>query len=306
VFLDHARIALLQIEAAREAARRAAAPAKATFALGFLTGYEMDWLPAVMALLRDELPSTEVVIHSQSSPELAAGLMRGAIDLAFLRHEKKAPGIVFRLLRKEPLIVLMPSGHRLAKSDAVRPQDNVGEVLIGVPMRNAPALREVTDRYGARVGVDLTPTHEADNLSMAISLVASTGGVALLPLYARNLLPPSVVSRPLAGAPPMIDLSLGYNEANTSPAKSRAWIRNTSPSLSRVSSHVIGSDGNSAMMSGRSCPTSQISAPSCVRCRPASARMRRTMVRPSAPPSWASLGSAANSGGKASTAALVT
>ena len=38
-----------------------------------------------------------------------------------------------------------------------------------------------------------------------------------MPLYARNLLPPTVVSRPLAGAPPTIDLSLGYNEANTLP-----------------------------------------------------------------------------------------
>jgi LysR family hca operon transcriptional activator len=75
----------------------------------------------------------------------------------------------------------------------------------------------VTDAYGARLGVDLTPHHYVDNLSMAMSLVASTGGVALMPLYARNLLPPTVTSRPLAGAPPTIDLSLGYNEANASP-----------------------------------------------------------------------------------------
>ena len=42
-------------------------------------------------------------------------------------------------------------------------------------------------------------------------------GLAAVPLYARNLLPPTVISRPLAGEPPTIDLSLGYNEANTSP-----------------------------------------------------------------------------------------
>jgi LysR family transcriptional regulator, hca operon transcriptional activator len=63
----------------------------------------------------------------------------------------------------------------------------------------------------------LTPDHHVDNLSMAMSLVASTGGIALMPLYARNLLPPTVISRPLAGVQPTIDLSLGYNEANTSP-----------------------------------------------------------------------------------------
>src|SRR6202035_761601 len=43
-FLDHARLALTQAEAAAEAARRAAQPAKTTFAIGFLTGQEIDWL----------------------------------------------------------------------------------------------------------------------------------------------------------------------------------------------------------------------------------------------------------------------
>ena len=52
---------------------------------------------------------------------------------------------------------------------------------------------------------------------MAMSLIASTGGVALLPLYAKNFLPPSVTSRPLRGEPPTIDLVIGYNKTNTSP-----------------------------------------------------------------------------------------
>jgi len=41
VFLDHARQALAQVDASREAARRAAQPAKQSFALGFLTGKEI-------------------------------------------------------------------------------------------------------------------------------------------------------------------------------------------------------------------------------------------------------------------------
>src|SRR5260370_21439490 len=53
-FLDHARLALVQVEAAIEAARRAAHPAKPTFALGFLTGPEMP--PRAMRIHRDELP----------------------------------------------------------------------------------------------------------------------------------------------------------------------------------------------------------------------------------------------------------
>src|ERR1700731_3672654 len=43
-FLDHARLAVTQAEAAKEAARRAAQPAKPTFPLAVLTGRERDWL----------------------------------------------------------------------------------------------------------------------------------------------------------------------------------------------------------------------------------------------------------------------
>src|SRR3982074_96273 len=67
VFLDHARVALLQVEAATEAARRAAQPARTAFAIGFLTGYEMDWLPAGVGILRNHLGPTQVSIHSRGS-----------------------------------------------------------------------------------------------------------------------------------------------------------------------------------------------------------------------------------------------
>ena len=216
VFLEHARTSLLHIEAMVEATRRAASPVKTKFVLGFLTGYEFEWLGAVMSIMRDELPTTEVVIHSLSSPELANSLMRGHVDLAFMRHEQNKPGLVFHLLRNEPLIVLMPGDHRLARRNAVRPRDIVDELLIGVPHATSPVLRSVTDAYGKKLGIDLTPDHEVDNLSMAMSLVASTGGIALMPLYARNLLPATVIDRPLDGVQPTIELSLGYNETNTS------------------------------------------------------------------------------------------
>src|SRR5882757_9300094 len=93
VFLDHARLALAQVEAAGEAARRAARPAKPLFALGFLTGQEMDWLPEAMHVLRDDLPNIEVTVSSQYSPDLAQALMSGRLDAAFMRREAQMPGL---------------------------------------------------------------------------------------------------------------------------------------------------------------------------------------------------------------------
>jgi LysR family transcriptional regulator, hca operon transcriptional activator len=63
----------------------------------------------------------------------------------------------------------------------------------------------------------VSSVHGVDNLAMAMSLVASTRGLALMPAYAKNLLPWSVVSRPLQGEAPTIDLAVGYSKANTSP-----------------------------------------------------------------------------------------
>src|SRR3981189_25743 len=50
-FLDHARLALTQAEAAKEAARRVAQPAKPTLALGVSTGKEKNWLPERCVIL---------------------------------------------------------------------------------------------------------------------------------------------------------------------------------------------------------------------------------------------------------------
>src|ERR1700726_1017975 len=214
-FLDHARLTLTQVDAAVEAARRAAQPARKTFAIGFQTGHEMNWLSRAMHVLRDELTNIQVTVTSDYSPDLAEALVRGRLDLAFLRVEPSFD-LGYEVVDREPLIVLMPSDHRLTAREAVRPQDLVGEIFIG-GSNKAAVLRAVTDDYLRRSGLDIKLDHGVDNLAMAMSLVASTRGLALMPAYAENLLPWSVVSRPLEGEAPTIDLAVGYSKANTSP-----------------------------------------------------------------------------------------
>jgi LysR family transcriptional regulator, hca operon transcriptional activator len=215
-FLEHARVVLSQVGAASEAARRVAHPAKPCFSIGFLTGHELTWMPEALQILRDELPNIDVMISSQYSPLLAEGLSKGKIDAAFLRREKGVPELAFRLLVKEPLVVVLPSDHRLAALKAISPQDLVGETFVTVS-DTAPVLRVVIDNYLKRSGINITPAHEADHLAMGMSLIASTRGVGLLPAYAQNFLPPSVTSRPLKGDAPTVDLVLGYKRSNKSP-----------------------------------------------------------------------------------------
>ena len=87
------------------------------------------------------------------------------------------------------------------------------------------------DKQEATAGffVAFAPHLEIDNYAMAISLVASTRGVALLPLSAENFLPWSVISRPT------IDLVVGYHKANTSPIL-RTFLSRIDDLTARISS----------------------------------------------------------------------
>jgi LysR family hca operon transcriptional activator len=215
VFLDHARLSLAQADAAVEAARRVAQPVKPVFAVGFLTGHEVDCIPPAMTILRDDLPNLEVRVFSGFSVDLADDLQHGRLDIAFLRREPN-PELEYRLVVTEPLVAVLPAQHRLAACSVIDPGALVGEVFIGIsPVPRI--LRSVVEAYLERSGVRVAAHLEIDNFAMAISLVGSTGGVALLPASIDGYLPASIVSRPLGGEQPMIDLVVGFHRANRSP-----------------------------------------------------------------------------------------
>jgi LysR family transcriptional regulator, hca operon transcriptional activator len=144
-FLDHARLALTQAEAAAEAARRAAQPAKPTFSMGFQTGQEVDWLPRATSILRDELLNIEIRVSSDHSTMLADDLQRGKLDIAFLRREQK-PDLEYKLVASESIVVILPSDHPLAEHKAIDPHDLVGETFIGIS-RVPRVLRAAINDY---------------------------------------------------------------------------------------------------------------------------------------------------------------
>ena len=256
-FLDHARLVLSQVEAAADAARGIAHPARPRFVMGFLTNHELTWMPEAFRILGEELPNIDVMISSQYSPSLANALLKGTVDAAFLRRERGFPELAFRLLVKEPLLVFLPSGHRLAALKAISPADLVGEKFVSVSHTAAPVLRRVIDNYLKRSGVHVTPAHEIDHAVIgtkrsdfrqsAVALIASTRGVGLLPAYTQNFLSPSVTSRPLKGDTPTVDLVLGYKKSNKSPIL-KLLLSRLDQLVARASSkaHPVGSHKTTA------------------------------------------------------------
>jgi LysR family transcriptional regulator, hca operon transcriptional activator len=99
-------MALLQAEAAKEAALRAVRPAKPTFALGFMSGAEIGLLPEVDRVLRDEFPGVEIRLSSDYSPVLAKALMRRKLDAAFIRPEEQMGDLSYKPVRTDLLLLL--------------------------------------------------------------------------------------------------------------------------------------------------------------------------------------------------------
>jgi LysR family hca operon transcriptional activator len=221
VFLEHARMALAQIEAGREAARRTAKAIKPNFAVGFLSGHEVNWLVETSRLLGGELQRVDMTVSSEHSPELAEGLLTKRLDVALMRAEPDQPGLEYVPVATERFVVVLPSDHHLTEHTEIDVRDLVGEVFIGGSSIAGP-MRDAIERYLKANGLEIVPTHRVHNLTMAMSLVASTRGVALLPAYTENFLPWSVTSRPLRGEPPTTDLVVGYAKDNNSPTLSLA------------------------------------------------------------------------------------
>lgn len=215
-FLDHARLALAQVDAARDAARRAARPFKPVFAVGFLSGEEVTWLAEASRVLASDLQSIEMAVSSELSPDLAEGLATGRLDIAFMRAEPNRPDLEYITVAREPFVVVMPSDHRLTAHKKVDVRELANEIFIGGSDVAGP-MRRAIEMYLAQNDLDIEPAYRVHNLTMALSLIASTRGVALLPAYAENFLPWSVTSRPLKGEAPTIELVVGYNRTNRSP-----------------------------------------------------------------------------------------
>jgi len=99
-----------------------------------------------LRILRDELPNIDVMISSQYSPQLADAIVKGTVGAGFFDANKACQSWRSVLLVKEPLVVVLPSDHRLAKRKAISPGDLVGETFVGVS-HTAPVLRAIIDDY---------------------------------------------------------------------------------------------------------------------------------------------------------------
>jgi LysR family hydrogen peroxide-inducible transcriptional activator len=184
-FLEHIEPAMFHLEQARTAAVAVRALECGRIDIGVLPSVGANLLPEVLARYRDAYPGVEVrLLEHNQSVELERMVQTGKLDLAVTRAPWRKPGLTGLILLREPMVAMLPPGHRLAAESAVDLSRIAGDDFVG--MHPGYGLRELMDAVCLRHGFTPKVTVESSQLSVLCGMVRSGIGVCVMPRLAAS------------------------------------------------------------------------------------------------------------------------
>ncbi len=220
VFLADARASLDHSERAARRAKRAASGEEGHVLLGLVGGATHGILTGVMGPFRERFPRVSLAPREMNTLPQAAALGTGHLDVGFvyLPPDRNLDGLEAETFAEEPLVAALPESHPLAASTRVELSAMFKEPFVVVDPTQEPGWNE--QLWGSREGVGFVPkvAVEANELSVALGVVAAGVGVALLPASARGMRTSGVVYRELAPPTPTVRLSVAWGRRPLSPA----------------------------------------------------------------------------------------
>lgn len=183
---EHVRRALDELEAGRDAVRRAADPEAGEVRLAFLHTLGTWLVPELIGAYRAQHPAARFRLNQAASGTMIEGLLEGRHDLVLTSPDPHDDRLGWRALFREPLRLAVPPGHRLAGRRRVRLAEAAADPFIVV--KTEYGLRAITDALCAQAGFTPHVAFEGEDVETLRGLVAAGLGVALLP--ARPHAPP--------------------------------------------------------------------------------------------------------------------
>jgi DNA-binding transcriptional LysR family regulator len=136
-------------------------------------------------------------------------LRDGRIQVGFVRLPMDETGLVVEPILREPLIAVLPEGHRLARRARVRLVDLRSDRMILFPRHSAPGYYDVFISACRRAGYAPRILHPG-SMQTNLGLVSAGLGVTPMPASIRNLRRAGVVYRPLAPPVPHVEMAVAY------------------------------------------------------------------------------------------------
>ncbi|MGW4737668.1 LysR family transcriptional regulator [Nocardia xishanensis] len=180
VYYEHARRAQAELDAAGQAVADLANPARGVVRLSFLHSFGGWLVPQLIAGFRRHAGRVTVTLRQGGAEKITGHVLDGASDLAVVSPRPTAPGVGWRGLLRQPLVLAVPAEHRLAGRRQVRMAELSGDEFVSMPP--GFGMRRIFDELCAAADVRPHVAFEATDLVTSTGLVAAGLGVAVLPL----------------------------------------------------------------------------------------------------------------------------
>ncbi|MFE4461107.1 LysR substrate-binding domain-containing protein [Nocardia tengchongensis] len=118
-FLRHVRDAMTSLGSGLEEARAIHRGEHGRLVLGCLEGAALTLTEPILAAFRKHHPGVSLELNHFTYETPSAGLANGQSDVAFVRRPFNDTGLQFEPLFRQPLMVMLPTNHRLADRDQV-------------------------------------------------------------------------------------------------------------------------------------------------------------------------------------------
>lgn len=216
IFLQESRQILARADQAVLAARRAARGETGKLVVGFVSSAVYGKVTSIFRLMQVEYPDVSLLLQDLSSVEQVEAMKACRLDVGLVRPPVEADeSLITRVIWREPLVVVLPRGHRLVGRQKIAISELAEEPFLLV---NAPGFLDHLTRICALAGFSPRIVQQARSTPTIVNLIAGGMGISIVPASLRTLHRQGVAYRSLEPPAPTIELALMWRKNDLSPA----------------------------------------------------------------------------------------
>ncbi len=216
VFLVEAKRALAQVQEAKRAAQRAYRGEVGRLVVGYISSSTYDLLPVMLRVYRERFPDVEVGLRELTTHEQIRALEEEYIDVGLLRLPISTPMVSAEVVRREPIVCVLPDGHPLASRERVAVSLLADEPFVLQSSHRGGGYYMQLMKLCLAAGFSPNVVQEVTEMHIIVSLVAAGMGVSLVPLSACNIRSQGVVYRELEGTPALSEMAVAWLRSSRS------------------------------------------------------------------------------------------
>jgi DNA-binding transcriptional LysR family regulator len=187
VLLENVHRTFADVDSAVTAARDAARGVVGRLSVGFVEAAAISIVPTAARSFRQARPRVTLELRELPVPAQIEHLVRGSLDLGFVRTEPGHDQLVVERTIEERFVAALPAGHPLASRQRISPAKVVGEPLVVIDRRVLPGLYDETIALVREQGGSLKVAQQTTSILSTLGLVSAGLGIALLPASIQSL-----------------------------------------------------------------------------------------------------------------------